>query len=330
MDNEVKGVLRELELIIPSGKVPERLDIFLARQVAELTRSQAEIAIEEGRVTVNGRKVKPSYRVKGGEVVRIVYMSRPPLELVPEPIPLDILYEDEWLVVIDKPAGMVVHPAKGNRTGTLVNALLAHYQALTPALDGDPERPGVVHRLDKETSGVMVVCKKEPAMSRLSEDFRERRITREYRAIAWWPFPTRKGMIDAPIGRDPRDRKKYAVVSSGKPARTHWVQLESFDFLTYLSLRLETGRTHQIRVHLSHIGHPVFGDPEYGGRNRQMGKLSTAQRTQAAHLLEMTTRQLLHAHTLGFIHPITKTELYFESPLPKDFQNALNYLRIMG
>ncbi|MFN3822187.1 MAG: RluA family pseudouridine synthase [bacterium] len=300
------------------------------------------MAIEEGRVTVNNHKVKPSYKVKGGEVVKLIYLARPPLELTPEPIPLNILYEDEWLIVVDKPAGMVVHPAKGNRSGTLVNALLAHYQihssykaGETPisnlhtpfSLQGDPDRPGIVHRLDKETSGVLVVCKREPAMSRLSEQFRNRNVERRYLALTWWHFPSRKGVIDAPIGRDPRDRKKYTVTQDGKPAKTHWVRLETFDFLSLLSLRLETGRTHQIRVHLSHISHPVFGDPDYGGRNRQMGKLSTLQRSQAAQLLEMTSRQLLHAQTLGFHHPITGRQLQFESPLPPDFQSVLNYLR---
>ncbi|MBM3326393.1 MAG: RluA family pseudouridine synthase [Calditrichaeota bacterium] len=327
-------VLREVEILIPSGKAPERLDVFLARQVADMTRSQAESAIKSCNVTVNGRQVKPAHKVRGGETIRLTFLAQPPLELTPEPIPLKVVYEDEWLVVIDKPAGMVVHPAKGNRTGTLVNALLAHYGLLTPAADNDPDRPGVVHRLDKATSGLLVVCKREPAMSRLSEQFREHSVEREYQALVWWQFPAKRGLIDAPIGRDPRDRQKYTVrrpladgAESGKPARTHWTQLEKFDFLAHLALKLETGRTHQIRVHLSHIGHPVFGDPDYAGRNRQMGKLSSAQRIQAARYLEAAQRQMLHAVILGFIHPITRQQLHFESDLPEDFANVLEMLR---
>ncbi len=332
--NTEEKVLREIEIVIPLGKTPERLDVFLARQVADLTRSQAEQAIESGNVTVNGRLVKPAYKIKGGEMVKVIFLARPPLELRPEPIPLNIVYEDEWLMVIDKPAGMVVHPAKGNRAGTLVNAVLSHYEQLTPALDNDPDRPGIVHRLDKETSGLIVVCKREPAMSRLSEQFRAHSIEREYRAIVWWNFPSKQGLIDAPIGRDPKDRHKYAVrfgstngIDKGKPARTHWFQLEKFDFLSYLALKLETGRTHQIRVHLSYIGHPVFGDPEYGGRNRQIGKLSSAQRVVVGEYLEVAKRQMLHAAILGFKHPITNSNLHFESPLPNDFYELLSMLR---
>jgi len=228
--------------------------------------------------------------------------------------------------VIDKPAGMVVHPAKGNRTGTLVNALLSHYTNFEPASDGDEDRPGIVHRIDKQTSGLLVVCKREPAMSRLSAQFRLHTVEREYHAITWWPFANSKGMIDEPIGRDPHDRQKYSVREDGKPARTHWEQLAKFDFLSHLAMRLETGRTHQIRVHLTHIGHPIFGDAVYSGRNRQMGKLSTAQRIVAGELLGSVDRQLLHARVLGFKHPVTEEQLHFESPLPLDFEETLKKL----
>lgn len=316
--------IREVRIIIPAGKTPERLDVFLARQVAELTRSRARELLLQGLVTVDGRAVKPSHQVKPGEMVHLKVPSRPPLELEPEPIPLKVVWEDDYLVVIDKPAGMVVHPAAGNRSGTLVNALLSHYRNLPER--GEPGRPGLVHRLDKDTSGLLVVCKREPALSKLAEDFREHQVEREYQAIVWWPLPTRHGLIDQPLGRDPRDRKKYAVREGGKPARTRWTQLAKYDFLARVALRLETGRTHQIRVHLSHIGHPVFGDPDYGGRNRQMGKLSSAQRKLAAELLETAPRQMLHAGVLGFTHPVTKRFLKFQSPLPEDFRKVLERL----
>lgn len=327
MQEWVDMVRREVDIVIPPGKLPERIDVFLARQVAEMTRSKAEAHIEAGEVTVSGKVVKPSHKVRGGETIHISFLARPPLELTPEPIPLTVVYEDEWLIVIDKPAGMVVHPAKGNRSGTLVNALLSHYGELEAASDGDPDRPGMVHRIDKNTSGLLVVCKREPAMSRLSEQFREHTVEREYHAIAWWPMPTAKGTIDAPIGRDPHDRQKYTIIEGGKEARTHWTQTEKFDFLSHLTLRLETGRTHQIRVHLTNTGHPIFGDAEYSGRNRQMGKLTSAQRVKAGELLEIVDRQLLHAAVLGFVHPVTEVVLHFESKLPQDFEALLARVR---
>ena len=330
-------VLRVVEIAIPSGKTPERLDLFLARQVAELTRSKAQTLMAEGGVTVDGLPVKPSHKVRPGEVIRLELMSRPLLELAPEPIPLEVVWEDEWLLVINKPAGLVVHPAAGNRSGTLVNALLAHYQTKPPTgmsalpnwlpWPGAPERPGLVHRLDKNTSGLMVVCKREPALSKLAAMFRAHNVHREYQALAWWPMSARQGLIDAPLGRDLRDRKRYAVRDGGKPARTRWNQLESYELLCHLTLRLETGRTHQIRVHLAHSGHPVFGDPEYGGRNRQMGKLSSAARKLVAGWLEKIDRQMLHAASLGFTHPITRREIALEAPLPDDFRWLLEELR---
>jgi len=323
-------VRREIEIVIPAGKEPERLDVFLSRQVADLTRSKAQELIESGGVTVNGKLTKSSHKTFPGEVIRLVMMAKPPIEILPEDIPLNVVYEDEWLVVIDKPPGMVVHPAKGNRSGTLVNALLAHYGQLEPASDGDEDRPGMVHRIDKDTSGLLVVCKKEPAMSRLATQFRRHSVEREYRAVVWRPFPASKGTIDAPIGRDPHDRQKYCVRDDGKPARTHWTQIAKFDFLAHLALRLDTGRTHQIRIHLSHIGHPVFGDAVYGGRNRQMGRLSTAQRTLAAELLDRIDRQLLHARVLGFKHPVTGEDMHFESESPDDFEWMLERLAAAG
>ncbi|MDP8239727.1 MAG: RluA family pseudouridine synthase [Candidatus Hatepunaea meridiana] len=328
IDGKPRKVLRKIEIRIPLGKEPERLDIFLARQVGELTRSRAQMMINEGAITINGSTVKTSHKVRPDELIKLEVLSRPPLDLEAEDIPLDIVWEDKWLVVINKPAGMVVHPACGNRSGTLVNALLHHYGEL--AKTDDPERPGVVHRLDKETSGLLVVCKRDPALSRLADQFRKHTVKREYRAITWWQMPKWEGLIDKPIGRDPRDRRKYTIRSDGKPARTHWELLEKYEYLNYISIRLETGRTHQIRVHTLSEEHPIFGDPDYSGRNRQLGRLTSGQRRKVAGYFEKITRQMLHAKTLGFKHPITRRDVYFESELPEDFAWLLSELRKDG
>lgn len=327
-DDAPQRVLRRIEIQIPPGKTPERLDVFLARQVAEVTRSKVHEMILSGEVVVDGKTIKPSYKIRPGDLIKMSVMSRPPLDLTAEDIPLEIIYEDEWLVIINKPAGLVVHPAQGNRSGTLVNALLGHYQELAPSDDED--RPGIVHRLDKETSGLLVVCKRDPALSKLAEAFRERKIKREYYALVWWQMPTRQGTVDSPIGRDPRDRKKFTVNPGGKSARTHWRLLESYDYLSLLSVRLETGRTHQIRIHMSSVGHPVFGDPDYSGRNRQLGRLSSSRRREVAGYFEKVRRQMLHARTLGFEHPVTGAAMHFESPLPEDFQWILDHLRAIN
>ncbi len=320
-----RKVIRKVEIRIPEAKTPERLDVFLARQVSELTRAKAQAAINQGAVTVDGMAVKTSHKVRPGQLIKLEVLSLPPLELEPEEIPLDVVWEDRWLVVVNKPAGMVVHPAAGNRSGTLVNALLGHYGDLADS--DDPDRPGIVHRLDKETSGLIVICKREPALSKLAEQFRKRTVKREYHAVVWWQMPKRKGSIDEPIGRDPRDRKKYIVRRDGKPSITHWEVMERFEYLSYLALHLGTGRTHQIRVHMSHEGHPVFGDPDYSGRNRQLGRLTSGQRKQVAGYFERINRQMLHARTLGFKHPVTRRELFFESELPEDFAWLLGELR---
>lgn len=318
-------VIRRIEIQIPSGKSPERLDIFLTRQVAELTRSKANEMISSGYVKVNGSIVKPSQKVKPGQLIELEVLSRPPLELKAENLPLEIVYEDEWLLVINKPAGMVVHPAQGNREGTLVNALLGHYANLVKT--DNPDRPGIVHRLDKDTTGIIVICKREPALSRLAMAFRKHTIERQYLAIVWWPLPKKSGTIDEAIGRDPRDRKKFAIQADGKRSVTHWRMLENFDFMSYIALKLETGRTHQIRVHTSGAGHPIFGDPDYAGRNRQLGRLSSAQRKLVATYFEIISRQMLHARTLGFKHPITGQDMLFEADPPADFLWLLDQLR---
>ncbi len=322
-------VMKRVELSVPLAKNPERLDIYISSQVAEVSRSRARNLIKEGMVYVDGKVGKPSQSVKAGQQIHVDILAYPSMDLEVEDIPIDIHYEDEHLIIVNKPAGMVVHPAKGNVSGTLVNALLGHYSDHDHPLAAtdDPNRPGVVHRLDKDTSGLLVVCKKQPALSKIAKYFRDRTIDREYSAIVWWKFPVKSGMIDQPIGRDPRDRKKYAVIQKGKPAVTCWTLLENFDFMSHISVKLETGRTHQIRVHMNSEGHPVFGDQEYGGRNRQIGKLSSAQRKAVGEYLQVASRQMLHARVLGFIHPITREKLHFEVDPPADYLELLNLLR---
>ena len=248
-----------VELVVPPGKKKERLDVYITGHIENATRNKVQQAIRGGTVLVNGGEVRPSYTVMPGDVIRITLPRPAPTEALPENIPLEILFEDDDLIVVNKPAGMVTHPAFGNYTGTLVNALLYHCGTLVSG--PDLIRPGIVHRLDKETSGVMVVAKNDVAHAKLAKQFALRTIRREYQAIVWGRFRESSGLIDAGLGRSKSDRKKMAVVDGGKSAATEYTVLEQFPYLALLRLKLRTGRTHQIRVHLAHINHPVFGDP---------------------------------------------------------------------
>ncbi len=310
---------------MPPGKRKERLDTFLTAHVENATRSKVQKAIRDGAVTVDGSTVRPSHPVAPGEHIRVTLPKSPPQEAVAEEIPLDIVYEDDDLLVVNKPAGMVTHPAYGNYSGTLVNALLHHCRSLSTLTD--PLRPGIVHRLDKDTSGLMVVAKNDPAHARLARQFSRRTIIREYHAIVWGTFHAKTGRIEAELGRSKSDRKKMAVVKEGKHAVTEFTVLEQFPYLALLRLKLQTGRTHQFRVHLAHIGHPVFGDPTYNGRHLVAGPGTPAQKREVQRLLELIPRQALHAKTLGFAHPVTGKELFFDSELPTDMQEVLNTLR---
>jgi 23S rRNA pseudouridine1911/1915/1917 synthase len=313
-----------LELIVPPGKKKERLDVYITGHVENATRNKVQQAIRGGTVLVNGEPVRPSYTVMPDDVIRITLPRPPPSEALPENIPVEILYEDDDLIVVNKPAGMVTHPAYGNYTGTLVNALLYHCGTLGNA--GDPVRPGIVHRLDKETSGVMVVAKNEAAHAKLAVQFARRTIRREYNAVVWGRFRESSGLIEAGLGRSKSDRKKMAVVEGGKSAATEYTVLTQFPYLALVRLRLRTGRTHQIRVHLAHINHPVFGDPTYNGRRIVWGSGGRGQKAQVQRFLALMPRQALHARTLGFIHPSTRKELYFESGLPPDMAQLLDQL----
>lgn len=312
------------EIKVPEHQARERLDQFLVHQIERVTRSQINRLIKDGRVTVNHVLAKPSHPVSPGECIRIVFPPPKIYDLLPEDIPLDIRYEDESLLVIHKSAGMVVHPAYGNASGTLVNALMHHCRTLSQ-LSG-PNRPGLVHRLDKDTSGLLVVAKNDYVHSQLAQQFSRRSIQREYRALVWGQFPEKTGRIATFIGRSRKDRTRMIIAAQGKEAITNYSVLKEHPLISLLRIKLETGRTHQIRVHLSAQGHPVLGDQMYGGRHKQVLQLNKSQQPLALKLLQMMPRQALHAKTLGFIHPETGQELLFDSELPADMQQVIDFL----
>ncbi len=282
--------------------------------------------MDEGRVCVNGRTARQSLKLKAGDRVTVEVPDRRRSRLVAEAMPLAIVHEDDHLLVLDKPAGLVVHPGAGVQTGTLVHALLHHAPGIGAV--GGEGRPGIVHRLDRDTTGLMVVAKTEAAYLALVEALRERTVRRTYHALVWGDPGPAEGVIDLPIGRDPRLRTRMAVVrGGGRPARTRWRVLERFGSATRLELELESGRTHQIRVHLAALKHPVLGDPTYGGRLRKTLSLRPAERSLADALLRVMTRQALHAVRLALPHPVTGESLAFESPIPDDLAHALELLR---
>ena len=319
---------------VPPEQAGERIDRFLARaaEAAGLTLSRTRIKalIEAGEARVDGAVITdPARKVAAGAVVTVALPPPEDSTLVGEDIPLHIVYEDDALIVINKPAGLVVHPAPGHATGTLVQALIAHCGASLSGIGG-VRRPGIVHRLDKDTSGLMVVAKTDAAHRGLAEAFadhgRTGSLEREYLALVWGAFPSPSGTVDAPLGRHQHNREKMAVVSAskGRFAITHWRVEEAFAFVSAVQCRLETGRTHQIRVHLAHIGHPLLGDAVYGGGFKtKASRLSDDSRSA----LEAFGRQALHAATLGFDHPITGEAMHFESAPPEDFARVMRALR---
>ncbi len=301
-----KEATEELQIIATQSNL--RIDIFISEQ-SDLNRSRAQKLLKEGRVTVGGKQIKQNYKVKEGDIINISIPPVEKLEIKAETISLDVVYEDQELIVINKPVGLVVHPAVGNYTGTLVNALLDHCQGSLSGING-VIRPGIVHRIDKDTSGLLVVAKNDGSHVSLAKQIKDKTVTREYLALVHGIVNAPKGVIDAPIGRHPVHRKKMAVVEKGRPAITHYSILERFEQYTLIKARLETGRTHQIRVHMQYIGHPVLGDPVYGPGKAHFG----------------LTGQLLHAATLGFIHPVSEEYMEFEAPLPEGFRKILERL----
>jgi len=320
---------KNYSLTVPKIGDRERIDKYIARFIENASRTKVQKAIDLGYVSVNGELVKSNYLVKPEDEIEIELDVPEKQDVLPENIPLNISYEDEYLLVINKPPGMVVHPAYKNYSGTLVNAILYYsktHDGLLSNLNGF-ERAGIVHRLDKDTSGLIVVAKDELTHRKLSEQFFHHTIEREYNAIVWGKFKSKKGTITTFLGRDKRDRKKVAVLkdddTTGKRAVTHYEVIAEYDFLSLVKLNLETGRTHQIRVHLSHKGHPVFGDETYGGREPHSVNLTASIKARIANLLEIIPRQALHARLLGFIHPRTGEHLKFESELPADMKSVL-------
>lgn len=301
----------------------ERLDVFLsASSEVDLSRAQIQRLIAAGRVRLNDRPAKASHRVQGGD--EIVFEAPPPetSEIGAEDIPLTVVYEDASLLVIDKPAGLVVHPAAGHYRGTLVNALLFHCHDLSGI--GGVMRPGIVHRLDKGTSGLMVVAKSDAAHQGLAAQFSRHEVTKSYLALVYGNVRGEEGSCDAPVGRDVADRKKMSTRSRrGKEARTHWRALEYYGVATLLQVDIETGRTHQIRVHLQHAGYPIVGDAVYGGNQRASGLSNTLLRAR----LKALPRPALHAGRLSFTHPVTGAALSFDSPLPPDLADLCDFLR---
>jgi 23S rRNA pseudouridine1911/1915/1917 synthase len=314
------------QLPVESVHVGERLDRFLAAAQADLSRSRIQTLIRDGLVTVNGKAARASARLRAGDVVSFDAPGPRTVALEPEDIPLDIVYEDADLLVVNKPAGLVVHPGAGVPRGTLVHALLHHDPGIASV--GGEGRPGIVHRLDKDTSGLMVVARTPRAHRALVEAIRERSVQRVYHALVWGSPPADAGEATGAIGRDPRNRKRMAVVQrGGKPALTRWRALERFGPATLIEARLDTGRTHQIRVHLAAFGYPVVGDPVYGGRGKKQLSAEEAERTLAAELLDGLPRQALHASELALAHPVTGRPLRWTSSVPNDFARALERLR---
>lgn len=298
--------MKILNLIVSQGESGERLDKAVVALSGELSRSAAQALIKDGKVFVNGKTVSKSVSVKFGDEIRVEVPDPKTLSVEAEDIPLDIFYEDEYLLVVNKPKGMVVHPAVGNFDGTLVNALLSHCKDLS-GING-VIRPGIVHRIDKDTSGLLVVAKTDEAHTGLAEQIKEHSFKREYRTVVVGNVKNDSGTIDAPIGRSPKDRKKQAVTDkNSKNAVTHYEVIERFNGFTYLKVRLETGRTHQIRVHMAYRGTPVAGDTVYGDPKKTYG----------------LSGQCLHAALLGFVHPVTHEYLEFSAPLPEYFEDFL-------
>ncbi|MCS6822730.1 MAG: RluA family pseudouridine synthase [Cytophagaceae bacterium] len=312
---------------VDKGQSPMRIDKFLLSRIENATRTKIQNAIESGAVKVNGKETKSGYKIKPGDLI-IISLPHPPRTdvIVPENIPLDIMYEDEDLLVVNKPAGMVVHPAHENWSGTLVNALVYHFNNLPTHRNGDG-KPGLVHRIDKDTSGLLVVAKTEFAMTHLAKQFFEHTIERTYYALVWGEPEPAKGTIREYIGRSMKDRRIMAVYKDGehgKYAVTHYEVLKPLRYVSLVQCNLETGRTHQIRIHMKHIGHPLFNDEAYGGNQILKGTVFTKYRQFVENCFKRMPRQALHAKTLGFIHPKTKKQMHFDCPLPSDFAEVLD------
>ena len=318
------------KFIAEKGQNPLRVDKYLMNYIEKATRNKIQKAAKDGNIYVNDVPVKQNYKVKAGDVVQVMF-EHPPYEflLTPENIPLDIVYEDDTLLVVNKPAGMVVHPGHGNYSGTLINALVYHFENLP---NNSSDRPGLVHRIDKDTSGLLVIAKTEHAMAHLSKQFFDKTSEREYIAIVWGNVEEDEGTVEGNIGRHPKNRLQNTVyegedAEKGKPAVTHFKVLERFGYVTLVACKLETGRTHQIRVHMKHIGHTLFNDERYGGEKILKGTTFTKYKQFVENCFKILPRQALHAKTLGFTHPKTGAWMSFNSDLPEDMLGAIEKWR---
>lgn len=316
------------KFVAAKGQEPLRVDKFLMNFIENATRNKIQQAAKQGHIWVNGTIVKQNYKVKAGDEVKVMF-EHPPYEflLTPEDIPLDIVYEDEVLLVVNKPAGMVVHPGHGNYSGTLINALVHHFENLPK---NSSDRPGLVHRIDKDTSGLLVIAKTEAAMAHLANQFFEKTSEREYVALVWGNVENDEGTVEGHIGRNPKNRLQMMVFpegEQGKEAITHYKVLERLGYVTLISCRLETGRTHQIRAHMKHIGHTLFNDERYGGDKILKGTTFTKYKQFVENAFKILPRQALHAKTLGFQHPVTGKFLRFDSELPEDMQACIEKWR---
>lgn len=325
-NGEEQDLYEHHRIVVDKGQAMMRIDKFLMIRIMNASRTKMQAAAETGSILVNNKPVKSSYKVKPLDVISIV-LPHPPkdTEIIPEDIPLDIVYEDDHLLIVNKPAGMVVHPGHNNVSGTLVNALAWHLKDHAFTKESNI-RPGLVHRIDKNTSGLLVIAKDEKSMTHLARQFFNHSIRRRYLALAWGKFETEEGTITGFIGRSPKDRRVFQIYddeAKGKWSVTHYKVLEQMSYVSLIECRLETGRTHQIRVHMKHTGHPLFADDTYGGNRIVKGPAFTRYRQFVENCFALCNRQALHAQSLGFIHPATGKEMYFEMPLPEDFQKVL-------
>lgn len=325
-EEEEVELFEHFRIVIDKGQTPIRIDKFLSEKLANATRNKVQQAIDAGAILVNGNPTKANYKIKPLDDIKVM-LAKPPREseVHSENIPLDIIYEDQYLLIVNKPPGMVVHPAHGNWSGTLVNGLVYYFENL-PEMKGNTGRPGLVHRIDKDTSGLLVIAKTEEAMTNLAAQFFHHTIDRTYLALIWGEPDEDKGTILGNVGRSVKNRKVMDVYpdgDQGKHAVTHWKVLKRLRYVSLVQCNLETGRTHQIRAHMKYLGHPLFNDAMYGGDKIRKGTQFSKYKTFVQNCFDLMPRQALHAMSLGFVHPITQERVYFEVSLPKDFQSVL-------
>ncbi len=331
-DDHEDDLYETLDIRVDPKQSPLRLDKFLHDRLPKVSRNRIQNAIKAGSVLVDGEGIKANHKIKPGQHISVV-VPKPPGDgdgLRPQDIPLDIRYEDDDVLIVYKPPGMVVHPGVGNPDGTLVNALAFHFDKLPVMQGNDPNRVGLVHRIDKDTSGLLVIAKNDFTMTHLAKQFFDHSIDRTYQAICWGEPEPAAGSVDKNVGRDPRHRTNYTTFSEGedgKNAVTHYRTIEPLYYVSLIELKLETGRTHQIRVHMQSIGHPLFNDERYGGDRIVKGTVYSKYRSFVDNTLAMIPRQALHAKSLGFIHPRSGERLFFDSDLPDDFQVVLERWR---